>query len=270
ALVCDDGDRRGLPGGRPRESDLRPRVGNPDEMKSNRMVETLAALHFRVTAPEEGVPESIGGAVITALNEEAVACAALGNKGGINIIVTYEAFGAKMHGALRQEIVFADEQNAAGRPSGWLSVPLVLTSHAWENAKNERSHQDPVMAEAMLGEPSDVSRVLFPPDRNTAAVLLQAVYQTRGQIWTLVVPKAEHDPESVHGGRGGGFDPRGRPPPGVGGLRGRRRANHPHGGRRLSTRGCAAGVAPTRRTWRPACGELPARARAVSQTPRPA
>ena len=162
--------------------DLRPRVGNPDEMKSNRMVETLAALHFRVTAPEEGVPESIGGAVITALNEEAVACAALGNKGGINIIVTYEAFGAKMHGALRQEIVFADEQNAAGRPSGWLSVPLVLTSHAWENAKNERSHQDPAMAEAMLGEPSDVSRVLFPPDRNTAAVLIQAVYRTRGQI----------------------------------------------------------------------------------------
>jgi hypothetical protein len=47
---------------------LRPRVGNPD------------------------------GAVITALNEEAVASAALGNKGGINIVVTYEAFGAKMLG----------------------------------------------------------------------------------------------------------------------------------------------------------------------------
>ncbi|MGH6689545.1 MAG: xylulose 5-phosphate 3-epimerase, partial [Gammaproteobacteria bacterium] len=78
---------------------LRPRVGNPDEMRSNRMQRTLDALKFRVTAPEPGIPEAVDGAVITALNEEAVVSAALANKGGINIAVTYEAFGAKMHGA---------------------------------------------------------------------------------------------------------------------------------------------------------------------------
>ena len=168
---------------------LRPRVGNPDEMRSNRMQRTLDALKFRVTQPEEGIPEALDGAVITALNEEAVASAALGNKGGLNIVVTYEAFAAKMHGVVRQEIIFADQLNAAGRPPGWLSVPLVLTSHAWENAKNERSHQDPMLAEALLGEPADVSRVLFPADYNSAAVVMQAVYRTHGQIWTLVVPK---------------------------------------------------------------------------------
>jgi phosphoketolase len=96
-------------------------------MKSNRMVETLDALRFRVTAPELGLPESIGGAVITALNEEAVAAAALANKGGINIIVTYEAFGAKMHDAVRQEITFANQRKQSGRALGWLSVPVVLT-----------------------------------------------------------------------------------------------------------------------------------------------
>lgn len=170
---------------------LRPRVGNPDEMRSNRMQHTLDALHFRVTDPEESVPEAIDGAVITALNEEAVACAALANKGGINIIVTYEAFGDKMHGAMRQEILFAQHCNEAGRPQGWLSIPLVLTSHTWENGKNEQSHQDPSMAEAMLGETSQISRVLFPADYNTAAAVLQGVYQTQGQFWTLVVPKAE-------------------------------------------------------------------------------
>jgi phosphoketolase len=168
---------------------LRPRVGNPDEMRSNRMQRTLDALKFRVTAPEQGVPESIEGAVITALNEEAVASAALANKGGINIIVTYEAFGAKMHGVVRQEIVFSGHCKESGRPQGWLSIPLVLTSHVWENAKNEQSHQDPVMAEAMLGERSDVSRVLFVPDYNTATAVMRGVYQTQGQIWTLVVPK---------------------------------------------------------------------------------
>ena len=47
------------------------------------------------------------------------------------------------------------------------------------------------MAEAMMGEPSDVSRVLFPADYNTAAAVTQKVYQTQGQIWTLVVPKKD-------------------------------------------------------------------------------
>ena len=61
---------------------LRPRVGNPDEMRSNRMQQILDALSFRVTDPEPTIPEAVGGAVVTALNEEAVACAALGNKGG--------------------------------------------------------------------------------------------------------------------------------------------------------------------------------------------
>lgn len=174
---------------------LRPLVGNPDEMRSNRMAKTLAALKFRVTAPEAGVPEATGGAVVTALNEEAVACAALGNRGGINIVVTYEAFGMKMHGAFRQEIVFSSRQKEAGRPAGWISVPLVLTSHTWENAKNEQSHQDPGMAEAMFAETADVSRVLFPADFNSASAVMGHVYRTHGQVFTLVVPKAERIPE---------------------------------------------------------------------------
>jgi phosphoketolase len=170
-------------------SHLRPRVGNPDEMRSNRLQTTLDALKFRVTEPEPGIPEELDGAVITALNEEAVASAALANKGGINLIATYEAFGAKMHGVMRQEIIFAKHNKAVGQVGKWLSIPLVLTSHTWENGKNEQSHQDPVMAEAMLGEASDVSRVMFAADYNTAAVLMQNVYQTYGQYWTLVVSK---------------------------------------------------------------------------------
>ena len=102
---------------------LRPRVGNPDEMKSNRLVKTLEALKFRVTAPERGIPEDVHGSVVTALNEETVAAAALGNKGGINLICTYEAFGVKMLGLVRQEVIFAKHLAENGRPPGWLSVP---------------------------------------------------------------------------------------------------------------------------------------------------
>jgi phosphoketolase len=32
---------------------------------------------------------------------------------------------------------------------------------------------------------------LFPADFNTAAAVMEFVFQTRGQIWTLVVPKSD-------------------------------------------------------------------------------
>jgi len=174
-----------------RNPGLRPRVGNPDEMSSNRLVRTLELLRFRVTEPEPGLPEDVLGAVITALNEEAVVSAALGNKGGINLVHTYEAFGPKMLGVLRQELIFTDALLEAGRPVGWLSLPLLLTSHTWENAKNEQSHQDPALCEALLGELSHLSRVLFPPDANCAAVLMEQVYRSHGQLWAMVTPKRE-------------------------------------------------------------------------------
>ncbi len=170
-------------------SHLRPRVGNPDELRSNRMVTTLEKLKFRVVNTEEGNEESIFGKVVTALNEEAVAGAAYGNKGGINIIVTYEAFGMKMAGELRQEIIFAKHLKDAGRPPKWLSIPLVVASHTWENGKNEQSHQDSSLSEVMLGESSDVSRVVFPADYNMSLAMMLHLYQTHGQLWTVVASK---------------------------------------------------------------------------------
>lgn len=169
---------------------LRPRVGNPDEMRSNRLIRTLELLKFRVTDPEPGIPESVHGSVITALNEEAVVSAALANKGGINLAHSYEAFGPKMLGAVRQEVIFAENCVRAGRPQNWLSIPVIMTSHTWENGKNEHSHQDPTFAEAMMGEAWPYSRVVFPADFNTAAAVTAGVYKTRGQIWTVVAPKA--------------------------------------------------------------------------------
>lgn len=169
--------------------ELRVRVANPDELKSNHMGLTLEALRHRVNAPEPGCAEAVDGALITALNEEAVIGAALGNKGGINLAVSYEAFAMKMLGALRQEIIFARRQREVAKERGWISVPLLATSHTWENSKNEQSHQDPTLPEALLGEMADVSRVLFPADANTALAALSSVFRSRGQIACLVTPK---------------------------------------------------------------------------------
>src|SRR4029453_219516 len=46
-----------------------------------------------------------------------------------------------------------------------------------------------------MDEPANVSRVVFPADHNSAAAAVHVLYQTHGQIWTLVVPKASTIPD---------------------------------------------------------------------------
>ncbi len=169
---------------------LRPRVGNPDELASNRLVGVLETLRHRVCEPESEL-ESVHGAIITALNEEAVVSACLANQGGLNLVASYEAFCVKMLGAVRQTLIFARQQQEVGRPAGWLGWPLVATSHTWENGKNQQSHQDTTFCEALLGEMGDVVRVLFPADHNSTLALLPEIYQSRGRLACMVVPKRE-------------------------------------------------------------------------------
>ncbi|MFO8142809.1 MAG: xylulose 5-phosphate 3-epimerase, partial [Marinobacter sp.] len=108
--------------------DLRPRVGNPDELASNRLSGVLKDLKHRVNDPESD-EEAIHGHIITALNEEAVVSACLANKAGLNLVASYEAFCVKMLGAVRQELIFARHQKEVGRPAKWLGFPVVATSH---------------------------------------------------------------------------------------------------------------------------------------------
>ena len=170
---------------------LRVRVANPDELRSNHMPRTLEMLKHRVNTPEPGTAEDVNGSVITALNEEAVISAVLGNKGGLNLAVSYEAFAMKMLGALRQEIIFSRRQKELGLVRGWISVPVIATSHTWENAKNEQSHQDPTLCEALLGEMSDTARVIFPVDAISAKEALREVYSGHGEIACLVTSKRD-------------------------------------------------------------------------------
>jgi phosphoketolase len=168
---------------------LRVRVANPDEMRSNRMNLTLDRIKHRVLDVELDVAEAVQGGVITALNEEAVVSAVLANKQGLNIAVSYEAFAVKMLGAMRQEVIFARHLCETNRAPQWLSVPIVVSSHTWENGKNEQSHQDPTLSEAWLGEMSDVAPVLFPCDANTALAQLSHLYAQRGRVATVVAAK---------------------------------------------------------------------------------
>jgi len=68
-------------------------------------------------------------------------------------------------------------------------VPILLSSHTWENGKNEQSHQDPTLCEAWLAEMHDVAPVLFPVDAHSAVQSLLKIYRSQGQVAVLVVPK---------------------------------------------------------------------------------
>src|SRR3546814_3527339 len=96
----------------------------------------------------------------------------------------------KMLGGLRQEIVFARRQREIGQEPGWISVPLIVTSHTWEKRKNEQSHQDPTIGEALLGEMSDTARVLFPVAANSAVAAPHYAYQGRGPVACLIRSEA--------------------------------------------------------------------------------
>lgn len=170
--------------------DLRARVGNPDELASNRLTEVLKTLRHRVCEPESEL-EAVDGKIITALNEEAVVSACLANQAGLNLVASYEAFCVKMLGAVRQSLIYSRQQKEIGRPAGWLGWPLIATSHTWENGKNQQSHQDTTFCEAMLAEMSDVSRVLFPADHNSMLALLPQIYSARGQISCVVAAKRD-------------------------------------------------------------------------------
>ena len=169
---------------------LRPRVGNPDELASNRLGGVLKALKHRVIDPESEL-EAVDGQIITALNEEAVVSACLANQGGLNLVASYEAFCVKMLGAVRQTLIFSRQQKEVGRPAGWLGWPLIATSHTWENGKNQQSHQDTTFCEALLGEMNDMVRVLFPADHNSALALLPSIYRARGELACMVMPKRD-------------------------------------------------------------------------------
>ncbi len=95
----------------------------------------------------------------------------------------------KMIGAMRQEVIFSRNLKKANRPAEWISIPVIATSHTWENGKNEQSHQDPKFSENWLCEMSDISPVYFPIDANTSKAILINLYKTRGKIAAMVASK---------------------------------------------------------------------------------
>lgn len=121
--------------------------------------------------------------------------AALSSRGDLDLAVLHEASGPRVLPALRAELARIHRLELVGQPARWLSLPLVLTGHTYESGRSELSEPDTSLVESLLGAPSHLSRVVFPPDYNTTAMLLTEIYRTRGSIFTMVVPKSDAIPD---------------------------------------------------------------------------
>ena len=97
---------------------------------------------------------------------------------------------------MRQEIIFARRQKELGQPPGWISVPLIVTSHLGEQQERAVT-PGPDHWRSIAGEMSDTARVLFPVDENTACAALRAVYASRGQVAVWWSPSATRRITSV-------------------------------------------------------------------------
>lgn len=152
------------------------------------MPQSLSLLNVRTTSDEPDRGGSRNGAVIVAANEESAVAAALANKQGINLVLAQEAAGISLYSSLRQEAVFAREQGACGCQSNWIAVPVLITSHVWDNSRVGLCHQSPALTEAWLEEMSDVAPVYFPVDAETSVAVTEFIYSQRARLALVVLP----------------------------------------------------------------------------------
>ncbi len=162
------------------------KIANPSELGRN-SVERAAAF-LKLLAGPFG-PEVAKHAAIEAPSQAVEAAAMPGGVDGLIQPLCQEAFAVKMLGALRREIIFSRDQKERGREPCASGIPFIVTSLTWENGGNGRPHQDTAVGETLLGEMSDVSRVLFPPDANTAVEAFRRIYWGRGQVGCIIVPE---------------------------------------------------------------------------------
>jgi hypothetical protein len=81
----------------------------------------------------------------------------------------------------------------AGRPSMAVDPADPHFPRVWKTARASNPIKTRAWRKACW-ESRHVLRLLFPPDFNSAAAVMEQLYRPHGQIWTLVVPKGTSFP----------------------------------------------------------------------------
>lgn len=107
--------------------------------------------------------------------------ACLANQEGLNLLLASDDEASAMESVLMNALAFTEAQTLDDEPAPWLGLPVVTCY---------QENQSPGLAEALLEAESEVVRIMFPPDANSAMNCLKAVYGVPGVVSLLCLPDA--------------------------------------------------------------------------------
>ncbi len=169
------------------------RLFSPDETYSNKLDEVFetTARAFALPQKEWDKDLSPDGRVMEILSEHSLQGMAQGYAltGRNAIFASYEAFIQIVASMADQYAKFLKTAKEFSWRGDIPSFNYILTSSGWRQEHNGFSHQNPGFISDMLQKPGDFVRVFFPPDGNSALVVLKECLASKNKINIIVAGK---------------------------------------------------------------------------------
>ena len=169
------------------------RLFSPDETYSNKLdaVFETTARAFAMPQKEWDKDLAPDGRVMEILSEHSLQGMAQGYAltGRHAVFASYEAFIQVVASMADQYAKFIKTAKEFSWRGDIPSFNYILTSSGWRQEHNGFSHQNPGFISDMLQKPGDFVRVFFPPDGNSALVVLKECLASKNKINIIVAGK---------------------------------------------------------------------------------
>lgn len=166
---------------------------SPDETYSNKLDHVFNTTSRAFNGPIETWDKDLGsnGRVIEMLSEHTLQGMLQGYvlTGRHGIFASYEAFVQVVSSMADQYAKFLRIARDIDWRGDVASFNYILTSSGWRQEHNGFSHQNPGFIDSMLQKQGDFVRVYFPPDGNTALLVLDKCLSTKNQVHVIVAGK---------------------------------------------------------------------------------
>lgn len=169
------------------------RLFSPDETYSNKLDEVFRNTTRAFVWPLEKWDRdfSSNGKVIEILSEQCLQGLIQGYilTGRHGIFASYEAFIEVVSSMADQYEKFLKGAKDIKWRKDVASLNYILTSSGWRQEHNGFSHQNPKFISGMIDKGNGISKVYFPPDGNSALVVLEKCLQSKNGINIIVAGK---------------------------------------------------------------------------------
>ncbi len=169
------------------------RLMSPDETYSNKLqaVFTETSRAFDGPLKDWDIDLSPEGRVMEMLSEHSLQGLAQGYilTGRHAVFASYEAFVQVVSSMADQYAKFLRIAREVSWRGGVPSFNYILTSSGWRQEHNGFSHQNPGFIDSMLQKQGCFVKVYFPPDGNTALLVLKKCLESKNEINLIVAGK---------------------------------------------------------------------------------